>query len=363
VFLQITKNTTQCLAECFAFSDKLGQRYCSVVLKATYDVKPDGRCEWAAKPFGWIYADDHHGDPGSTAIRYESDFAPVKPRIDVLINGFAIAPGGRAVESMLVTIEGPGLRKEAQVTGNRTWTSSLWGIEASSPQHFVHMPLVWHRAFGGSDLSHNNQKLHGTELRNPVGVGFHLNNDRSSILGCPLPNIEHPRALIRKWPDRPEPVGFSPLGRGWMPRVRFGGTYDRRWMEETRPFLPENFDERYFLSAPHDQQLDELPADSVFVCHNMSEDSRFVVQIPSLTVPVRYVFDDHVELCRALPDTVLLEPHERRLVMLGRVQARLPRKLTALREIQVGPTPRTRDASKPHYSSLGQAVAALSRRA
>ena len=51
------------------------------------------------------------------------------------------------------------------------------------------------------------------------------------------------------------PVAFGPLGRGWPLRARFGGTYDDKWLKDDFPFLPKDFDERYYQAAPEDQQI------------------------------------------------------------------------------------------------------------
>jgi hypothetical protein len=48
-------------------------------------------------------------------------------------------------------------------------------------------------------------------------------------------------------------------------------------------------------------------------------------------------------------------------VMVGRARVRLPRKMTSLRAIEVGPRKRTVAAGKPHFANLGEAVAALRR--
>ena len=106
--MQITSNTTPFLAELFASTDKHGVKHCVVVVKATFNVGPDGECQPATEQAPFIYADQHHGDPGKTSIRYESDFAPVKPRADVLLNASAIAPSGRTVTTLDVVLSGPG---------------------------------------------------------------------------------------------------------------------------------------------------------------------------------------------------------------------------------------------------------------
>jgi hypothetical protein len=361
--VQITANTTPYRAELFPCTDKHGRKHCVVVLKGTFDVNSDGECSAATEQAPFVYADEHHGDPGTTSIRFESDFAPVKPNREILVNGSAFAPGGRPVTALEVALVGPGLHKRAAVSGDRIWVGGLGGARPSGPEAFVTMPLLWDRAFGGGDLS-NNARPHknGTETRNLVGVGFHLNSDRETILGKPLPNIERPEAPMRCWSDKPEPIGFGPIGRAWQPRVQFAGTYDQRWFEETRPFLPADFDEHYYQSAPLDQQLDDLPTGAIFGCLNMSDTGRFVARVPPFSIPVRFMFDDNVRAFTVTPDTLVLEPGVGRIMVLGRTSVPLPRKVTALREVQVGPPKHRSLPPKPHFKGLGEAVAALRRR-
>ena len=84
---------------------------------------------------------------------------------------------------------------------------------------------------------------------------------------------------MRSWDDTPEPIGFRPVSRFSRDRVRFAGTYDQNWIDEVLPFLPQDFDERYFQAAPQDQQLDSLQPGTEFLCLNMSVEGRFVVRV------------------------------------------------------------------------------------
>jgi hypothetical protein len=132
-------------------------------------------------------------------------------------------------------------------------------------------------------------------------------------------------------------------------------------MDERLPFLPEDFDDRYFQSAPPDQQFAEFPAEAAFACYNMSPGGRFVARLPVLDVPVRFMFDERFETSRLLPDTVILEPERQRMMVVGRTSVPLPRKFTRLREVQVGRPRRALTASKPYYKSLSEAIRALRR--
>ena len=279
----------------------------------------------------------------------------------MLLNAAAFAPEGRAVQALEVRLVGPGLNKRAMITGDRFWVRSFSSFAPSEPLPFVTMPLVWDRAFGGSDLSNvEGPSRNGSEMRNLVGVGFHLNSDDSAVLGAPLPNLERIDEPVRSWSDKPQPIGFGPVGRGWRPRIGFAGTYDQRWMDETLPFLPVDFDERYFQSAPTDQQLTTLSGGTTFGCVHMSSRGRFVARLPSLRVPLRFLFSDRIESRMVTADTLILEPSDARLILLGRASVALPRQFTALREIRVGLPPRP-TGDKPRFRGLGEAVAALRR--
>lgn len=355
--MQITVNTTPYEAEVFAASDKHAQRKCIVVLKATYSVSAQGECQVAEEQAPFVYTDEHHGDPESSSVLYEGDFVPVKPFVDILVNASAIAPNGHAVRAMEVSLEGPQLSKKAIVTGDRVWeVGGLWVKRASKPIPFLSMPLVWERAFGGSDNSNEKVSKNGSELRNLVGIGFHLNGQ--TVGAMPIPNIEKPSDRMSSWEDKIEPVGFNSVGRGWRPRIQFAGTYDQQWLDQRMPFLPEDFDDRYFQSAPMDQQIGKLAPGAMFRCINMNEDNVFLLQAPSLRTPVRFIFDNKCASKWLEADTLIMEPQNRRAIMVGRVSVDLPRKFTSLREIHVGPQERTA-SNKPHYKDLNEAMTTM----
>lgn len=147
-------------------------------------------------------------------------------------------------------------------------------------------------------------------------------------------------------------IGF--VGRGWQPRIRFAGTYDQHWLDDIFPFLPNDFDDRYFQSAPQDQQLSELEPGATFGCLNMSESGRFVVRVPEVVVPTRFVFDDREEEATSVSDTLILKPSACSATLLWRVSRLLGRNFGALREVQVGRAKRTRSPDKPHFHGLAE---------
>lgn len=215
--MQITSNTTPFLAERFVSTDKTGQKHCVVVVRATFDVNDQGRCVPASEQVPFVYCDQHHGDPGTTSVRFETDFAPVKPRVDVLVHASAVSPKGEPVTRLQVGFAGAGIHKLAVVSGDRVWTLGVTGIVASPPSPFTSIPLSWDRAFGGSDQSHEDETKRGSDLRNLAGVGFHLNDRDDSILNTMLPNVERHDDLMGAWTDKPQPVGFAPSAGAGSP--------------------------------------------------------------------------------------------------------------------------------------------------
>jgi hypothetical protein len=351
----VSQNTTPFLAETFPYQDKHCVKFCVAVVRATFDVDAQGNCTPAKEQMPFVYADTHYGDPEVTSVRVESDFVPVKPKCEVLLDAQAVAPGGRPVESMEVALIGPGIDKRAIVTGHRRWFKTGLGVQASRITPFVTMPIAWHLAFGGTDRT-DPDKPHGDAV-NPIGSGFLVSLANPD--GVPLPCVEHLQSRIRIWNDRAQPIGFGPVPRFAKERARYAGTYDKHWMDNVLPFLPQDFDDRYFQAAPEDQWLDRFSPGMIFGCLGMSESGRFGVKLPKLDVPVRFVFDDRLERKTMTPDTLTIIPHEGRVVLVGRVSAKLPRKFVKLEEVHIGNDLIPRDGEKPHYPGLGVAVAAL----
>lgn len=240
-------NRTPFAAERGWVRDRNGAEIWLVAVKCTFDIRPDGTTEVSKEQPPVLRVPEHHGDPGTSSIKYENDLVLTKTATDVLAVGHAWAPGGRPVTDFDVGFRVGPVQKVLRVTGDRIWGP----IGASSIEPFVKMPLVYERAFGGVDPK-SKQPDRDWDWRNPVGTGFAVAPD--NLNGVPLPNIEYPNDLVRGWKDRPRPAGFGAVACHWQPRVGFAGTYDDRWMKTRQPLLPEDFDDRYFQCAPQDQQ-------------------------------------------------------------------------------------------------------------
>ena len=89
-----------------------------VVVKGTFTIPTDGgepALQQTQEPL--VMADVFTGEPGFSAPIYESDYAPSKPRCDVLLNGSAYAPKGRPVQQVSVAMRVGSVMKAFDVVG------------------------------------------------------------------------------------------------------------------------------------------------------------------------------------------------------------------------------------------------------
>ncbi|HYO56796.1 DUF2169 domain-containing protein [Archangium sp.] len=366
--MQITTNTTGMEAGIAVAADKDARDHCVVVVKGTFQTDSQGHMTLGASQRPLVYVDEHYGEPDTTAIRYECDFALEKRLTDVLVVGKAIAPRGKHVTELPVRLEVQGKAKDILVVGERRWLRTLGSVHPCAPVPFTEMPLTFDRAFGGQDDSKGLANV-AVEQSNPVGVGFNPYREGKKVEGMSLPNLEHPMQRLTSYRDRVDPVGFGCIGRNWKARVDYAGTYDQRWRDEVAPFLPADFDSRYFQSAPADQQFPMFEGGEVIRCVHMAARPVVEYRIPSLKVPVSFGFvGDEVERFGAL-DTVILEPHLSLAVLVWRASAPLGKKLHTLRSIAVGEQPHRTNANpqayrhgKPFFKGLSEAVRWLRQR-
>ena len=355
--MEISSNTTGMLAELCFCSDAEGREHCVVVVKGTFRTSFEGQLSLAEQQRPWVYADEHYGDPETTCVRYESDFAAFKPMAEVLVIGKAVAPHGKKAKEILVRLEVQGRSKDARVWGDRRWQRQLGMLYASDPVPFAEMPLTFDRAFGGIDDSKGAEKIQ-CEERNLHGVGFHPARPTDAAVGLPLPNIEAPGESLRSLRDRIAPLGFGVVSRSSKQRRAFSGTYDQKWLDEQCPFLPHDFDDRYHMSAPSDQWHPHFQGGERIRCVHMAQSPVVTYQLPSIQVPVRFRFRDATVDKLAVLDTVLVEPDLGEGILLWRTRTPLSKQREAF-QVLVGPHERPREDDlvgyqngKPHYRSL-----------
>jgi hypothetical protein len=182
------------------------------------------------------------------SYRYEPQSAFVKLATDIVLVGHAVSPRADA-QFVDVGLKVGTVQKIVRVFGDRYWVKTGGQVIATKPQPFKKIPLTYERAFGGWDRSHKDKAKWRVELRNPVGRGYGDPLQYVDEGRIPMPNIEDPNGLIRRYGDSPPPAGFGFISPDWQPRARLAGTYDAKWDKERKPLLPKDFDRRFFNAA------------------------------------------------------------------------------------------------------------------
>jgi hypothetical protein len=303
-------NRTPYGAERTWLRDKQGVPHWLVAVKATFAIAPNGTLSLADEQLPPARAPEWQGEPGKSSLKYDSDIGPMKPSTDVTVIGSACAPRGKVAASVPVRLRCAQIDKSLLVFGDRHYETGPMGLVLSPPAKFAKKAIVYEQAWGGSDHSHADPAQHAHEPRNPVGRGF---SKHKSLHNQPAHSIEYPQGLASKL----APAGFGPVDRSWLPRLSHAGTYDGKWFSDKMPLLPDDYDARFELCAPADQQLsDYLYGGEPVELTNFSEDGVLRVTLPKIYLTFATKIRDKVEEHRARLASLILEPDERRLCMV-----------------------------------------------
>jgi len=311
----LLNNRTSFAAERTWVRDNLGAEVWVVAVKGSFVVQPSGKQVLDPEQADVSRAPVFRGDPESSSLLFESDLVQTKTRTDVLVEGHAYAPGGKPATTVNVRLKIAQIDKTLRVHGDRRIQAGLLGVKLSDTEPFTRMPITYERSFGGTDRKSGDPKQHQWEPRNPVGVGFARKAE--DLIESLAPNIEDPGQPYGSW-RRDQPAGFGPIARHWMPRVKLAGTYDDTWGATRKPLLPSDFDERFYQSAPEDQQASGfLRGGELVELHNLTPDGFLSFHLPRVTLGLTTRFYDRTQAWhRADLHTVIIEPDERRFRMV-----------------------------------------------
>src|SRR5690606_26168733 len=260
-----------------------GRELLVVVVKGTFTLPKPGEAPCLAdEQLPLVEADSFTGEPGLSAPLYESDYAPFKPRCDVILSGCAYAPGGKPAAKVPVGIKVGRVAKVFNVIGDRKWEAGIGGIGPGFAVPFDRKPISYDVAFGGVDAFSEDPADHDAYMLNPAGIGYRKGLTTGPIDGTPMPSTEERDDPVKSPLGRYRPMSFGPIGRAWTPRCQLAGTYDDAWLENVFPFLPSDFDDRYYQCAPEDQQTDYLEGGESVTLVNLTPDGRRDFQIPRI---------------------------------------------------------------------------------
>jgi hypothetical protein len=322
------ENTTPFPSNFTMAFDQKGHEQVILATKVTLDLPPQGQslCQIADTQSLLFDADIFGPDPAKNAMVFENDFAPFKPFCDVLLHGAAHAPQGQAVTELDVGIRMGGWSKRFTVHGQRIWLKSAAGFSPSGKRAFTVLPISYDFAYGGTDVNAANPDQFDPYELNPVGLGYYpLSSD---IEGRALATTSEFGGDSSSRNGATKPMAFGPIGRSWLPRRRYVGTYDDSWTENRMPLLPVDFNERYFQAAAEDQQVVFPIGGEPIELVNLSAKGRITTQMPSLQIVAMFERKSgRITQRIANLDTVLFLPEDHQMCLTFRTRITAERDL------------------------------------
>ena len=253
------QNPTPLVAEAFCTTDARGAETAVVVVKGTWEpddartpARPGHSLRLAPDQRPITAAPVYRSEPGASSLLWDTDLVPTKPGTDCLLRGHAYGGGLREVDVWFAVLSDgrPIAEARAVVFGPRQWQTTLGLAATVGPLPFETTELVWEQAFGGADRTPDDPALHDELAENPVGTGLRAPKSRRPVDGAPLPAIERSADRLAGPNGGPRPVGFGPVAPSWEPRRSYAGTYDEVWRRTRAPLPPDDFDARFYQSAP-----------------------------------------------------------------------------------------------------------------
>lgn len=327
--LQI-ENGTPFAPKLFVLPDARGVDTLLVTVKGTFAVE-GGKVRVAAEQAAIVPGDAYAGEPGRSSLRQAGEAHLPKPASDVVVVGAAHAPGGRPATQFAASLRVGRLQKIVRVHGERVWVMGV----PSDAAAVTSVPLTWERAYGGSQDLGEGRIL--CEPRNPVGCGFRGQRSARELDGQPVPNVEDPARPLRHAGDRAPPAGMTFVAPAWEPRAGFAGTYDEAWRKERAPYLPRDFDPRFFQAAPEDQIWDgHLRGGEDVELVNLSPAGVQAFRLPAVSLAAAVDVAGTVERPPFAVETLLLEPERDRFSLLWRAAVACDKRALRIRKVTLG---------------------------
>lgn len=325
------KNDTPFVSEMFVLASPRGIDTLSVFVKATFDLLANA-AGIAAKQQPLITQDTYRGEPGESSLKYPLEVHPEKPGTDVIVAGEACAPEGRMVTELNVGLSVAGRVRVLKVFGDRAWDGGLIFARPGKPKPFNRMPLIYERAFGGTQKTGAPADETQCEARNPVGKGFSGKSGERDLIKIGVPNIEDPQNLMKGLSGKPRPAGWGAIAPHWQPRASFAGTCDEKWQKTRAPFLPEDCDPRYFHAASPDLIFsDYLKGGEPVIIVNMSPQGKQTFRLPACEPKIEVNITGRFDTATPRLETVFLEPTDERISLTWRASATSGKKITDAR--------------------------------
>lgn len=225
----------------------------TIVCKATFSLRP-GECLLATEQDGLVKEEQHWGHDPARSLRVASDLTPPKPHVDVLVVGYAYAPGRAPARSAVARVSIGDFQKAIELWCPRCF-DSLGRLQEG--QGLAQFPLLYDRAAASRE--------------NPSGVRPGTRDAEGRI---DIPSVVPVGTRIAGPSDTVASIGFGPIAASWPLRYEKLGRYRSGWSDAQwfRTVLGDDFDFSYFQAAPPDQWLSTLRGDERFTLEGLHPD-------------------------------------------------------------------------------------------
>ena len=319
-----------------------------LVIRGTFDFAPEQPMTLSEVQSDIVWGDRFAGPainyPLQAVIVEEGDLVLGKSGTDVLLQGSVCSAEGQWRGSWPVEVRVGPVRKALRVFGPRTLNKVFMGWTLSEPENVEKVALNYRLAFGGCvydpDPDPECDQTHTPNIsypHNPAGCGWLPSRTELKMLAPPVrerveahiaqldtlaaPQIEDPLAPYSDPSQRLPPAGLTPIPRWWQPRSSFQGTLDAQWMAERYPLLPDDFDPRFYQSAPADQVATPfLTGDEPVYLKGCLREGEYTMQLPGVTpLVVCETVDGQPHVSVPVLDTVRLDLDQRQASLLWRM--------------------------------------------
>lgn len=138
--------------------------------------------------------------------------------------------------------------------------------------------------------------------------------------------------------ERPDGFGYIPPH--WKPRSDLCGSFDDTWRLERMPYMPADFNPRFYNAAHPDLiTRDYLKGGEAVFIENATPDGPLAFRLPRLSLTV--AFNIGGQRTTAVPnlDTLILEPDERRFMMIYRAANPCDKKMMEVFCVEINAEP------------------------
>src|SRR5882672_6968936 len=115
--------------------------------------------------------------------------------------------------------------------------------------------------------------------------------------------------------------------KSWLPRRLYAGTYDEAWQQRRAPYLPVDFDPRFFQCASAEMCFDRhLQGGEPVHISGATEDGPIDFIVPSVRPAIEVKLAGQIQEAPPNLETLLFEPDENRASMAWRAALPCDRK-------------------------------------